>query len=70
MILNRQSRLPPELSARLRLAGILVAAGIIIELTTLFWNHTVSFLLFLSLGALLVGAGMLLYLWSVLARSE
>ncbi len=57
-------------AGRLQLSGLLIAAGIGVELTTLFWIHPVSFFLFLSLGALLVGAGMLLYLWSVVTRSE
>ena len=36
------------LSRRLRWAGALIAAGSIIEIGTLFWNHTVSLLLFLG----------------------
>ncbi len=67
---DHPSRLPTELSARLRWAGILIAAGLLIELATLFWIHTVSLFLFLGVGTLLVGAGMLLYLWSVVTRSE
>ena len=70
MIADRQSRLPPALATRLRWAGILIAAGIVIEVATLFWNHTVSLFLFLGPGVLLVGAGMLLYLWSVVTRNE
>ena len=57
-------------SGRLQLSGLLIASGLGVELATLFWIHPVSFFLFLSLGALLVGAGMLLYLWSVVTRSE
>lgn len=58
------------LAGRLQLAGLLVATGIAVELGTLFWNHPISLFLFLTLGAGLVGAGMLLYLWSVVTRSE
>ena len=58
------------LAGRLQLAGLLVAAGIVVELGTLFWNHPVSLFLFLSLGAGLVGTGMVLYLWSVVIRKE
>ncbi len=57
-------------AGRLQLAGLLIAAGIVVELGTLFWNHPISLFLFLTLGAGLVGAGMLLYLWSVVTRSE
>ena len=58
------------LAGRLRLAGILIATGIVVELGTLFWNHPVSLFLFLALGAGLVGSGMVLYLWSVVTRKE
>ena len=58
------------LAGRLQLAGLLIAAGIVVELGTLFWNHPISLFLFLTLGAGLVGAGMLLYLWSVVTWNE
>ena len=50
------------LSRRLKLAGILVALGLIVEALTMFWRHPTAFLVFLFLGALLVAAGVLLYL--------
>ncbi len=53
------------LAGRLQVSGVLIASGLGIELATLFWNHPVSFFLFLSLGAGLVIAGSLLYLWSI-----
>ena len=58
------------LAGRLQLAGLLIAAGIVVELGTLFWNHPVSLFLFVALGAGLVGTGMVLYLWSVATRKE
>ncbi len=58
------------LAGRLQVSGMLIASGLGIEMATLFWNHPVSFFLFLSLGAGLVSAGMLVYLWSVVTRSE
>ena len=66
-------RLPglrPGFVGRLQLSGLLIAAGLGVELATLFWNHPISFFLFLCLGSLLVGAGMLLYLWSVVNRRD
>lgn len=66
----RSVRLRTGLAGRLQLAGLLIAAGIVVELGTLFWNHPISLFLFLTLGAGLVVAGMLLYLWSVVTRSE
>lgn len=70
MRLYRWLGLRPGLEGRLQLSGLLIAAGLAIEVATLYWNHPVSFFLFLCLGSLLVGAGMLLYLWSVVTRGE
>ncbi len=58
------------LAGRLRLAGLLIVSGLGVELATFFWNHPVSFFLFASLGAGLAGAGMLLYLWSIVTLTE
>jgi fucose permease len=55
----------PVLSRRLKLAGILVGLGLIVEALTMFWQHPTAFLVFLFLGALLVGAGVLLYLFTI-----
>jgi uncharacterized membrane protein YczE len=55
----------PGLRRRLRLAGTLVALGLIVEAVTLFWRHPTAFLVFLFVGALLVGAGVLLYLVAI-----
>jgi len=57
--------LTPVLSRRLKLAGILVALGLIVEALTMFWRHPTAFLVFLFLGALLVVAGVLLYLLTI-----
>ena len=63
-------RLQDGFAGRLQVSGGLIAAGLGIELATLFWNHPVSFFLFLGPGAGLVCAGMSLYLWSVVTRGE
>lgn len=55
----------PGLIRRLRLSGLLVILGLIVELVTLFWAHPTAFLVFLGLDGLLVGAGVLLYLFSI-----
>lgn len=66
----RRRGLRGGLAGRLRVAGVLIAAGLGVELATLPWNHPVSFFLFLAPGTILVGAGMLLYLWSIVTRGE
>ena len=63
MTSDREPPFRTGLSSRLRWAGALIAAGSIIEIGTLFWNHTVSLLLFLGPAAFLLGGGMLLYFW-------
>ena len=56
------------LAGRLQVSGLLIAAGLGVELATLFWNHPVSFFLFAVPGAGLMSAGMVMYLWSVVNR--
>ena len=43
MNVERWLHMPEEFPARLRWAGRLLVAGLLIELPTLFWPHTVSF---------------------------
>ena len=66
----RLPRFPDGLAGRLRVSGLLIASGLAVELATFFWNHPVSFFLFAVPGAGLIGAGMLLYLWSVVTSGE
>lgn len=54
-------------AGRLLISGWLIAAGLVVELATLFWIHPVSMTLFLCLGAVLVLAGMTVFLWSVVS---
>jgi predicted membrane channel-forming protein YqfA (hemolysin III family) len=55
----------PRLARRLKLAGLLVGLGLLIEAATLFWRHPTAFLAFLFLGGLLVGAGVVVYLFTI-----
>ena len=55
----------PRLVRRLRLAGLLVSLGLLIEAVTLFWPHPTAFLVCLLLGGSLVALGVLLYLVSI-----
>jgi hypothetical protein len=53
---------PESLHRRLRLASILIAAGLLVEVVTLFWSHPLTFIAFILLGGTLVGLGVVLYL--------
>ena len=51
---------------RLRISALLVVAGLLVELITLFWSHPTTFLVFLFLGGSLIVLGVLVYLLSLL----
>ncbi len=54
-----------KLEMRLRVAGILVVIGLLVELVTLQWSHPTAFLFFLFLGGSLMFLGILLYLYTL-----
>ncbi|HJS75413.1 MAG TPA: hypothetical protein VJ921_14070 [Vicinamibacteria bacterium] len=58
------------LQRRLRLSSILIAAGLVVEMVTLFWSHPLTFIAFLLLGGTLVALGVLLYLYSIVSISS
>jgi hypothetical protein len=51
-----------------RLAGILLIIGLCIEAISLNWIHPLAFLAFFVLGGAFLGAGVLLYLYSIIFR--
>ncbi|HUJ83886.1 MAG TPA: hypothetical protein VLW83_18530 [Candidatus Acidoferrales bacterium] len=55
---------------RIRWSGILIGAGLIIQMLTLLWTHPLAFIAFLLIGCPLVGTGILLYLYSLAAHGE
>lgn len=56
------------MTRRLRQAGGLVIAGLLVQAASLFWNHALSFILFISIGCLLFAAGAVVYLWAVVSN--
>jgi hypothetical protein len=52
---------------RLRLAGLLVVTGVLVQEMTLFWNHPLSFIAFLGLGGLAVFVGVVVYLLALIS---
>ena len=59
-----------KLERRLRAAGALLLAGLIVELVTLFWSHPAAFLLFMFLGGILMFLGIAIYLLALLSGGE
>jgi hypothetical protein len=59
----------PSIERRIKWAGLLIALGLIVQVLTFAWIHPLAFLAFLVLGCPLAGAGVLLYLYSLVAAS-
>lgn len=59
-----------KLHRRLRLSGLLLAVGLVIQILTLYWSHPTAFLAFLGLGGALVAAGLGTYAWAVVSRDS
>ncbi len=57
-----------ELTKRLRIAGFLLIGGLLTGFLTLIWSHPVSFLLYVGLGGLLMAAGIVFYLYTVVSH--
>jgi hypothetical protein len=51
-----------SINKRLRFSGGLIALGLLVQALSLLWNHPLSFIAFVSLGGLLLLAGILVYL--------
>jgi hypothetical protein len=54
-----------RLQRKLNTAAYLLIAGLAVEGITLHWAHPTSFLLFISLGGILILAGIAIYLIAV-----
>jgi hypothetical protein len=54
----------------LKWSGFLVSTGLIVQLLCLVRIHPFSFIAFLGIGCPLVGAGIVLYLFSILTQSD
>jgi len=52
---------------RLRMSGVLIILGLIVEAFSLVWVHALAFLFFMLIGGLLVGLGILTYLYSLVS---
>jgi uncharacterized membrane protein len=58
----------PGIERRLRWAGFLIAAGLIVQLMTFIWIHPLAFIAFAIIGCPLVAAGVLLFLYSLVSQ--
>ena len=60
---------PPGFEGRLKLAGLLLSAGLAVQVSTLFWTHPLTFVAFIALGGSLVGLGVIVYLYALVSRT-
>jgi hypothetical protein len=49
----------------LRLSSGLIILGLLVEIVTLLWFHPLSFVLFVFVGVILIGLGIVVYLLSL-----
>ena len=59
-----------KIERRIRQAGILLNAGLLVELVTLRWSHPTAFLFFLLLGGALIALGIAVYLLSLVSAEN
>jgi hypothetical protein len=55
---------------RIRWAGFLISLGLLVQLATLIWTHPLSFTAFILIGCPLMLSGVLLFLYSLAARTN
>jgi hypothetical protein len=57
-------------SRRLRIAGVFIVLGLIVEGISLIWNHPLSFVAFLGVGGLLLFLGIVVYLTALVSPRQ
>jgi len=60
----------PLIESRIKWASILIGAGLLIQMCTLFKIHPLAFVAFVVVGCPLIGAGVLLYLWGLVPAKK
>jgi hypothetical protein len=55
---------------RLRISGVLIILGLIIEAFSLIWVHALSFIVFALIGGALIALGILIYLYSLVSMAQ
>jgi hypothetical protein len=58
------------ITKRVRIAGVFVLLGLVVEGLSLMWNHPLSFVAFLGIGGLLLAAGIVTYLFMLLSAGS
>jgi hypothetical protein len=56
-----------SMNRRLRISGILVIIGLLVEALCLLWSRPIAFVVLVGLGGALIGLGVLLFLYSLVS---
>jgi RsiW-degrading membrane proteinase PrsW (M82 family) len=56
-----------SLGRRLRISGILVILGLLVEALCLVWSRPIAFVVLVCLGGALIGLGVLVFLYSLVS---
>ena len=59
-----------RIESRIRVSGILVMIGLMIELVTLNWAHPTAFIFFLVIGGGFIASGIAVYLVSLVSGTS
>ena len=59
----------PLNAKQLRVSGILVILGLLVEGASLLWNHPISFWLFLFVGGGFLMSGIMVFLYTLIGHS-
>jgi hypothetical protein len=57
-----------SIELRIRWSGMLIVVGLFVQMLTLLWTHPLAFVAFLLVGCPLVGAGIMLFLYSLVSH--
>lgn len=56
-----------HLHGKLQVSGILIILGLLIEAVCLLWSRPIAFVILASVGGLLIGVGVLFFLYSLVS---
>jgi hypothetical protein len=66
----RQAVTTKPIHRSIRWSGRLIGGGLVVQMLSLTWTHPLSFMGFILIGCPLVGAGILFFLYSLVAHES
>ncbi len=58
------------METRLRISGMFIILGLLVEAVCLMWSRPIAFLVLMFVGGALIGFGVLLFLYSLVSGSQ